>query len=57
LQWLALRTQGWSAGLSGNAVTDSLPGGDAVSGQIDPLLRVEGRPGARSNGGLAVNGT
>jgi predicted PurR-regulated permease PerM len=30
---------------------------DEVSGQIDPPLRVEGRPGARSNGGLAVNGT
>jgi hypothetical protein len=37
LQRLALRTRGWfavvTAGLAGNAVTDSLPGGDAAGGR------------------------
>ena len=38
LQRLALRTRGWfavvTAGLAGNAVTDSLPGGDAAGAAI-----------------------
>ncbi len=38
LQRLALRTRGWfavvTAGLSGNAVTDSLPGGDAAGAAV-----------------------
>jgi uncharacterized protein (TIRG00374 family) len=38
LQRLALRTQGWfavvTAGLTGNAVTDSLPGGDAAGAAV-----------------------
>lgn len=38
LQRLALRTRGWfavvTAGLSGNAVTDSLPGGDAAGAVV-----------------------
>ena len=38
LQRLALRTKGWfvvvTAGLAGNAVTDSLPGGDAAGAAV-----------------------
>jgi hypothetical protein len=38
LQRLALRTRGWfavvTAGLSGTAVTDSLPGGDATGAAV-----------------------
>jgi hypothetical protein len=40
LQRLALRTRGWfaivTAGLAGNAVTDSLPGGDAAGATDQP---------------------
>ena len=38
LQRLALRTRGWfavvTAGLAGNAITDSLPGGDAAGAAV-----------------------
>ena len=38
MQRLALRTTGWfavvTAGLAGNAVTDSLPGGDAAGAAV-----------------------
>ena len=38
LQRLALRTRGWfaviTAGLTGNTVTDSLPGGDAAGAAV-----------------------
>jgi len=47
LQRLALRTRGWfavvTAGLTGNTVTDSLPGGDAAGAAVQHLRGVRPR--------------
>src|SRR5580700_7881312 len=57
LQRLALRTQGWfavvTAGLSGNAVTDSLPGGDAAGAAVQfSMLTTAGFDTDTAVGGL-----
>src|SRR5580700_4257538 len=59
LQRLALRTRGWfavvTAGLSGNAVTDSLPGGDAAGAAVQfSLLTAAGFDTDTAVGGLTA---
>jgi hypothetical protein len=59
LQRLALRTRGWfavvTAGLSGNAVTDSLPGGDAAGAAVQfSMLTGAGFGTDTAVGGLAA---
>src|SRR5580693_4670875 len=59
LQRLALRTQGWfavvTAGLSGNAVTDSLPGGDAAGAAVQfNMLTAAGFDTDTAVGGLTA---
>ena len=59
LQRLALRTQGWfavvTAGLSGNAVTDSLPGGDAAGAAVQfSMLTAAGFDTDTAVGGLTA---
>jgi uncharacterized protein (TIRG00374 family) len=59
LQRLALRTRGWfavvTAGLTGNAVTDSLPGGDAVGAAIQfRMLTAAGLDTDTAVGGLTA---
>ena len=61
LQRLALRTQGWfavvTAGLSGNAVTDSLPGGDAAGAAVQfSMLTTAGFDTDTAVGGLTAFG-
>jgi uncharacterized protein (TIRG00374 family) len=61
LQRLALRTQGWfavvTAGLSGNAVTDSLPGGDAAGAAVQfSMLTAAGFDTDTAVGGLTAFG-
>jgi uncharacterized protein (TIRG00374 family) len=59
LQRLALRTKGWfavvTAGLAGNAVTDSLPGGDAAGAAVQfGMLTTAGFDTATAIGGLTA---
>ena len=59
LQRLALRTQSWfavvTAGLSGNAVTDSLPGGDAAGAAVQfSMLTAPGFDTDTAVGGLTA---
>src|SRR5271170_7663147 len=59
LQRLALRTQGWfavvTAGLSGNAVTDTLPGGDAAGAAVQfSMLATAGFDTDTAVGGLTA---
>ena len=59
LQRLALRTKGWfavvTAGLAGNAVTDSLPGGDAAGAAVQfGMLTTAGFDTATAVGGLTA---
>jgi len=59
LQRLALRTRGWfavvTAGLSGNAVTDSLPGGDAAGAAVQfSMLTAAGFDTDTAVGGLTA---
>jgi len=59
LQRLALRTRGWfavvTAGLAGNAVTDSLPGGDAAGAAVQfSMLATAGFDTDTAVGGLTV---
>ena len=59
LQWLALRTTGWfavvTAGLAGNAVTDSLPGGDAAGAAVQfSMLTAAGFDTDTAVGGLTA---
>jgi len=59
LQRLALRTRGWfavvTAGLAGNAVTDSLPGGDAAGAAVQfSMLTTAGFDTATAVGGLTA---
>ncbi len=59
LQRLALRTSGWfaviTAGLAGNAVTDSLPGGDAVGAAVQfNMLSTAGFDTDTAVGGLTA---
>jgi uncharacterized protein (TIRG00374 family) len=59
LQRLALRTQGWfavvTAGLAGNAVTDSLPGGDAAGAAVQfSMLTTAGFDTGTAVGGLTA---
>jgi len=59
LQRLALRTRGWfavlTAGLAGNAVTNSLPGGDAVGAAVQfRMLATAGFDTDTAVGGLAT---
>jgi len=59
LQRLALRTTAWfpivTAGLSGNAVTDSLPGGDAAGAAVQfGMLTTAGFDTATAIGGLTA---
>ena len=59
LQRLALRTRGWfavvTAGLAGNAVTDSLPGGDAAGAAVQfAMLTTAGFDTGTAVGGLTA---
>ena len=59
LQRLALRTQGWfavvTAGLTGNSVTDSLPGGDAAGAAVQfNMLTAAGFDTDTAVGGLTA---
>jgi uncharacterized protein (TIRG00374 family) len=59
LQRLALRTRGWfavvTAGLAGNAVTDSLPGGDAAGAAVQfSMLTTAGFDTDTAAGGLTA---
>jgi uncharacterized protein (TIRG00374 family) len=59
LQRLALRTSGWfavvTAGLAGNAVTDSLPGGDAAGAAVQfGMLTAAGFDTGTAVGGLTT---
>jgi len=59
LQRLALRTRGWfavvTAGLAGNAVTDSLPGGDAAGAAVQfSMLTTAGFDTSTAVGGLTA---
>ena len=59
LQRLALRTRGWfavvTAGLAGNAVTDSLPGGDAAGAAVQfSMLATAGLDADTAVGGLSA---
>jgi len=59
LQRLALRTRGWfavvTAGLAGNAVTDSLPGGDAAGAAVQfSMLTASGFDTDTAVGGLTA---
>ncbi len=59
LQRLALRTRGWfavvTAGLAGNAVTDSLPGGDAAGAAVQfGMLTTAGFDTDTAVGGLTA---
>jgi uncharacterized protein (TIRG00374 family) len=59
LQRLALRTRGWfavvTAGLAGNAVTDSLPGGDAAGAAVQfSMLATAGFDTDTAVGGLTA---
>jgi uncharacterized protein (TIRG00374 family) len=59
LQRLALRTRGWfavvTAGLTGNAVTDSLPGGDAAGAAVQfSMLTAAGFDTDTAVGGLTA---
>jgi uncharacterized protein (TIRG00374 family) len=59
LQRLALRTRGWfavvTAGLAGNAVTDSLPGGDAAGAAVQfSMLSTAGFDTDTAVGGLTA---
>ena len=59
LQRLALRTQGWfavvAAGLTGNAITDSLPGGDAAGAAVQfRMLTTAGFDTDTAVGGLTT---
>ena len=59
LQRLALRTRGWfavvTAGLAGNAVTDSLPGGDAAGAAVQfSMLTAAGFDTDTAVGGLTT---
>ena len=59
LQRLALRTRGWfavvTAGLAGNAVTDSLPGGDAAGATVQfSMLTTAGFDTDTAVGGLTT---
>jgi uncharacterized protein (TIRG00374 family) len=59
LQRLALRTRGWfavvTAGLAGNAVTDSLPGGDAIGAAVQfSMLTTAGFDTDTAVGGLTT---
>jgi len=59
LQRLALRTRGWfavvTAGLAGNAVTDSLPGGDAAGAAVQfSMLTAAGFDTDTAVGGLTA---
>ena len=59
LQRLALRTKGWfavvTAGLAGNAVTDSLPGGDAAGAAVQfAMLTTAGFDTTTAVGGLTA---
>ena len=59
LQRLALRSRGWfavvTAGLAGNAVTDSLPGGDAVGAAVQfSMLSTAGFDTDTAVGGLTA---
>jgi uncharacterized protein (TIRG00374 family) len=59
LQRLALRTRGWfavvTAGLAGNAVTDSLPGGDAAGAAVQfSMLTTAGFETDTAVGGLTA---
>jgi uncharacterized protein (TIRG00374 family) len=59
LQRLALRTRGWfavvTAGLAGNAVTDTLPGGDAVGAAVQfSMLSTAGFDTDTAVGGLTA---
>jgi uncharacterized protein (TIRG00374 family) len=59
LQRLALRTRGWfavvTAGLAGNTVTDSLPGGDAVGAAVQfSMLTTAGFDTDTAVGGLTT---
>jgi uncharacterized protein (TIRG00374 family) len=59
LQRLALRTRGWfavvTAGLAGNAVTDTLPGGDAAGAAVQfSMLTTAGFDTATAVGGLTA---
>ena len=59
LQRLALRTRGWfavvTAGLAGNAVTDSLPGGDAAGAAVQfSMLTTAGFDTDTAVGGLTA---
>ena len=59
LQRLALRTRGWfavvTAGLAGNAVTDSLPGGDAAGAAVQfSMLTAAGLDTDTAVGGLTA---
>ena len=59
LQRLALRTRGWfavvTAGLAGNAVTDSLPGGDAAGAAVQfRMLATAGLDTDTAVGGLTA---
>ena len=59
LQRLALRTRGWfavvTAGLAGNAVTNSLPGGDAVGAAVQfSMLTTAGFDTDTAVGGLTT---
>jgi len=59
LQRLALRTKGWfvvvTAGLAGNAVTDSLPGGDAAGAAVQfSMLTAAGFDTDTAVGGLTA---
>jgi uncharacterized protein (TIRG00374 family) len=60
LQRLFLRTRGWfaviCAGITGNAVTDILPAGDAVGGGVQfEMLRAAGIDADSAAGGLAAS--
>jgi uncharacterized protein (TIRG00374 family) len=57
---LVLRTKGWfavvTAGLAGNAVTNTLPGGDAVGASVQfRMLEASGIDSVQAGGGLAVS--
>jgi hypothetical protein len=57
---LVLRTGGWfavvTAGLAGNAVTNTLPGGDAVGASVQfRMLEASGIDSVQAGGGLAVS--
>jgi uncharacterized protein (TIRG00374 family) len=59
LQRLALRTRGWfavvTAGLAGNAVTDTLPGGDAAGAAVQfSMLTTAGFDTSTAVGGLTA---